>query len=253
MNANVTAKKLLDATLEAIKARLDRALSMCNAEPEPKARVQKPKLHTDTAAAFWKHVEISSLHFQLEDRDCFTRVYNKWKSDEVLAGREWKGGVGEVIYTLLRMKKIKKVKNSITIVFANSGGISAAVARVETSRQRIEENKYGIEVSAVRFDQVVPVGRTASKVIEISNMAQQERSLESFEMLNINSFSVSLECGALPIQLRDGAPPTRLVVKFEPTTAGIAKSSLSLIFAGPGGRFTIGRFFEGRWYVRLDV
>ena len=256
MLAAVEAKRLSDATSSAIAARLDRALAMSNAEPEPKANVHA--LLRETAAAFWRHVEKMALHSQLEDRDCFTRVYNEWKHDEALAGHAWKGGVGEIIFTSVRMKKIKKVKNSSTIVFASSGGISAAVERVEMARQRIAENKYGIEVSTAGFEQVVPVGTSNSRVIEIRNTAQQERCLETFEVLNIDAFSVSLACGSqpgtLPIQLRNDAPPTKLLVKFEPTTAGIAKSTLSLTFKGASsGRFTIGRFFEGRWYVCIDV
>jgi hypothetical protein len=252
MLAAVEAKNLFAAASGAFAARLYRALSMSNAEPEPKASVQT--LLGETAKAFWRHAENMGLHSQLEDRDCFTRAYEEWKHDEALAGHAWKGGVGAIIFTLKRMKKIKRVKNSSTIVFASSGGISAAVERVETSRQRIAENKHGIEVSTVEFDQVVSVGDTCSRVIEIRNTAQQERSLQTIEVLNINAFSVSLECGALPIQLCNDAPPTRLAVKFEPTTSGIAKSTLSLTFKGTSsGRFTIGRFFEGRWYVCIDV
>jgi len=161
----------------------------------------------------------------------------------------WRGGVAQVMFALVRMKKIK-VKNS-TVVFASSGGVAAAVERVKNSRKRIAENKYGIEVSIVEFDQVVSVGATCSKPIKISNTTQQELWLETIEMLPMRCFSVPAAArGTLPIQLHTNASTT-LIVEFKPTTAGISKSTLSLTFKGTSssGRFTIGRFFEGRWYV----
>ena len=245
MLSAVLANNLFTAVSQATASRLSR--SMPNTKPVPKASVQL--LLKETTVAFWRHVESSSSHRQLEDRDSFTKVYREWKQSEALAGHTWKGGVAQVIFALVRMKKIKKVKNS-TVVFPSSGGMAAAVERVKISRQRIAENKYGIEVSMVEFEQVVSVGATCSKLIYIRNTAQQERWLETIEMLNMHCFSVSLQRGTLPIQLHTNASTT-LIVKFKPTTAGISKSTLSLTFKGTSssGRFTIGRFFEGRWYV----
>jgi hypothetical protein len=53
------------------------------------------------------------------------------------------------------MKKIKKVKRSTvpTVVFHNSGGISAAIARVIASRHEIAQDKNGVHVSALEFAQ----------------------------------------------------------------------------------------------------
>ena len=229
---------------------------MPDAKPVPKANVQS--LLKETAVAFWRNVESSSLHHdlhQLEDRDYFTKVYREWKESEKQAGHMWRGGVAQVFFALVRMKKIKKkkikkVKNS-TVVFASPGGVAAAVERVKNSRKRIAENKYGIEVSMVEFDQVVSVGATCSKPIKISNTTQQELWLETIEMLPMRCFSVPAAArGTLPIQLHTNASTT-LIVKFKPTTAGISKSTLSLTFKGTSssGRFTIGRFLEGRWYV----
>jgi hypothetical protein len=250
MLSAVLAKNLFTAVSQATASRLSR--SMPDAKPVPKANVQL--LLKETAVAFWRNVESASLHRQLEDRDSFTKVYREWKESEKQAGHMWRGGVAQVFFALVRMKKIKKkkikkVKNS-TVVFASPGGVAAAVERVKNSRKRIAENKYGIEVSMVEFDQVVSVGATCSKLIYIRNTAQQELWLETIEMLTMHCFSVSLERGTLPIQLHTNASTT-LIVKFQPTTAGISKSTLSLTFKGTSssGRFTIGRFLEGRWYV----
>ena len=213
--------------------------------PEVKKSLRELLAHT--ADAFWRHVMSLHSHRELEDRDRFTKAFQEWKRLEASEGREWRGGPGSVLFELVRKKAIKQVKSSSTIVFGSSGGVSAAFARVVASRERIAENKHGIEVSDVEFDQAVCTGATCSRMIQVHNFAPQERWLDSFQMLNNKEFSASLQDGSVPMQLAQNSTMT-LVVKFKPASVGVTKDTLSLVFTGAAslGKFTIGRFFEAQ-------
>ena len=76
--------------------------------------------------------------------------------------------------------------------------------------------------------------------------------LQTFDIKGSNelNFSAILSNGIQPpVHLQTNTPLT-LIVKFAPTSAGVARSTLSLVFANTEermeGRFSIGRFVEGR-------
>ena len=246
MHRMIVQKNLLERSMTATASRLALAQS-ASGSVNQEAGKSSQELLEHTADAFWTHVMSLNSHRELEDRDLFTKAFREWKGHEALQGREWRGGPGTVLFQLVRKKAIKQVKNSSTIVFGSSGGASAALERVLSSRERIAENKHGIAVSDIDFDQVVSVGASCSKMIHVRNFAPQERWLETCQLLNHKHFEVVLSGGPVPIRLEQNSTIT-LDVKFRPSSGGVFKDTLSLVFAGAacGGKFTIGRFFEAQ-------
>ena len=194
--------------------------------------------------------------------EVFRSEWASWKLREAVTG-------SSVAILALLLKRGYAIKQGQTLAFAEPGrafrgeGVSAnakraalkdAAERVQESRAQIEQDKFGVTVGALRFDdEVISPGGTGERRMTITNTGTAFRVLQSVRLIRSSrvpeaaaQFKAEIEqrgeriaaAGEVNIELNPGGEPVTLIVRCQPNHVGMCYDTLSLNF----GRFTIGRF-----------
>ena len=219
----------------------------------------QPRPHVDTVAReFHSYLQANpNVKRGCEDYEVFVQTLSEWKVREAVTG--------DIKSSLIKLGLA--TRSGATMAFPEGGATFArfgrgaaarqaltdAAERVSQSRERIEADKGGISVSAFSFEEVVGVGSTVEKRIEIRNSGAATRVLRAIKLVRRGNaggepaFQLELESGGrrvAPDQQLELAPGAVAVLRlrFRPRYAGMHYDTLSLNFF----TFSIGRFLAAR-------
>ena len=134
----------------------------------------------DASLDFWHCAELETdvaLQRRVEDAAEFAQVYLDWKR---ASGKRVPFGASQVLHCLTAQKKLKVKKvtegsdsdgSASTFAVVVFAGTSAAEAtqRVRVSRAAFEEDKHGVKVDPLCFDEPVAPHTTAERRLGIKN------------------------------------------------------------------------------------
>ena len=192
----------------------------------------------DASLDFWHCAELETdvaLQRRVEDAAEFAQVYLDWKR---ASGKRVPFGASQVLHCLTAQKKlkVKKVEGGASdgsastfavVVFA---GTSAAEAtqRVRVSRAAFEEDKHGVKVDPLCFDEPVAPHTTAERRLGIKNGGGAAVTLQGVRLVRgTTGFSASPDC-KLPFKLAAGKGYAEVVVRVTPAQRGLVCDTLCL-------------------------